>query len=349
MIKSAVARQTAQRLLSILPSLRNKQVLLVGDVVADHYIFGNSSRISREAPVLILRFRQETVIPGQAGNTAANIAALGGKVALVGVVGRDTRGSQLRASLKERGVDVRSLLTLSGVSTLTKTRILAGGHHAARQQVIRIDDDERLNLDSQVTQQVCDSMRKLASCANVIVVSDYGYGLINETVWELAVQLKKEHDIPLVLDSRFNLNLRKGATIITPNEEEAVACIGRTVDDDYDLLKIGPRLLKTTSAENVLITRGNEGMILFQPKRKPVEIPIVGSDECTDVTGAGDTVAATISLALSGGAEPEDAARLANIAAGVVVMKIGTATVTPQEIKTALTVFLNEESPALED
>ncbi len=163
-------------------------------------------------------------------------------------------------------------------------------------------------------------------------------------MWKLAVQLKEEHDIPLVLDSRYNLNRRRGATMITPNEEEAVACVGRTVDQEYDLLKIGPQLLKSTGAENVLITRGNEGMVLFQPKRKPVEIPIVGTDECTDVTGAGDTVVATIALALAGGAMPEDAARLANVAAGVVVMKVGTATVTPQEIKTALTVFLDEES-----
>jgi len=339
---TAVTAADAKRLLGILPAIRNKHVLLVGDIVAAPYISGSSSRISREAPVLILRYQNEMVIPGQAGNTACNVAALSGKVTPLGVIGKDVRGGQLKAALKERGVHPRELLTLPRVNTLTKTRILAGGHHAARQQVIRIDDDERLEVNAGATEKICAAMRRVAGDAHVIVVSDYGYGVVNDEVWNVAVELKREHNIPLVLDSRYHLTRRKGATMITPNEEEAVGCVGKTVDDEYDLLKIGPQLLKNTGAENVLITRGNEGMILFQPRRQPVEIPIVGSDECTDVTGAGDTVVATIALALAGGATPEDAARLANVAAGVVVMKIGTATVTPQEIKTVLGLFVEE-------
>jgi rfaE bifunctional protein kinase chain/domain len=326
-----------QDLLQLLPNLKGRRVLLVGDLVADHYIVGSTSRISREAPVLILKYQQETIIPGQAGNTAANIAALGGVVAPVGVIGKDTRGKQLKTALRARGVDTRQIMELPGLATLTKTRILAGGHHAARQQVIRIDDDERMGFDAAPTAAaIVAAMKRQAAQCHVIVVSDYGYGVISDEVWNAAVELKTRYKIPLVLDSRYNLPSRKGATIITPNEGEAVACCGLQVEDEYDINAVGKTLLKLTQAENVLITRGNEGMILFPRNGKPVVIPIFGTDECTDVTGAGDTVVATICLALAARASAQDAARLANVAGGLVVMKIGTATVTREELAEAL-------------
>ncbi|MGI8907771.1 MAG: bifunctional heptose 7-phosphate kinase/heptose 1-phosphate adenyltransferase [Candidatus Sumerlaeaceae bacterium] len=333
----SVQDATRLHLLSLLPKLRTQRVLLVGDLVADHYIFGNTSRISREAPVLILKYQQESIIPGQAGNTAANIAALGAIVAPLGVIGKDARGKELKAALRSRRVNTAEILELPGLATLTKTRILAGGHHAARQQVIRIDDDERLNFVTSVVEpQIIAAMRRLAASADVIVVSDYGYGIVSDAVWNAAVTMKSRHKIPLVLDSRYKLTSRKGATLITPNEGEAVACCRLSVDDDYRIGDVGRKLLKLTGAENVLITRGNEGMVLFPRGSKPVVIPIHGSDECTDVTGAGDTVVATIAVALAAGATPEAAARLANIAGGIVVMKIGTATVTVAELTYAL-------------
>jgi rfaE bifunctional protein kinase chain/domain len=341
---TAVPRETTlaeahnKQLLQFIPKLKGARVLLVGDLVADHYIFGNTSRISREAPVLILKYQQETIIPGQAGNTAANIAALGGKVAPIGVIGKDLRGKELKAALKSRGVDVRQVIELAGQSTLTKTRILAGGHHAARQQVIRIDDDERMNIsDGDIEARIIDAITRAAAASNVIVVSDYGYGVVSDAVWDAAVRLKTKHRIPLVLDSRYKLTSRKGATLITPNEGEALACCGLSVESDYRIEDVGRKLLKLSAAENVLITRGNEGMVLFTTGAKPVSIPIFGSDECTDVTGAGDTVVATISVALAAGASAEQAARLANVAGGLVVMKIGTATVSAEELKASLT------------
>lgn len=322
---------------ALVGKMQGKRVLLVGDLVADHYILGSSSRISREAPVLILKYQQEFVIPGQAGNTAANIAALGGKVAPIGLVGKDARGKQLKAALKERGVDTREIVEVPGLSTLTKTRILAGGQHTARQQVIRIDDDDRMAFDgAEIEPRIVAAMNRLAPEGDVIVVSDYGYGVVSDAVWEAAVALKKRHRIPLVLDSRYDLARRKGATMITPNESEAVACCGISVEQEYDISAVGRKLLKISEADNVLITRGNEGMVLFRRGAKPVVIPIFGSDECTDVTGAGDTVVATISVALAASADAEDAARLANVAGGLVVMKIGTATVTVGELAQAL-------------
>lgn len=321
---------------NLLPSLKGKRAVVVGDIAADHYILGSTSRISREAPVLILRYLEEKVIPGQVGNTAANIASLGGRVDTICLIGTDARGRELKNALRRAGVGTSRLLQEKGLSTLTKTRIMAGGHHARQQQVIRIDDDERMSVSSTATQRVCDAMQTAAKDADVLVISDYGYGLISDQVWDLAVELKVQYQIPLVLDSRYDLTRRPGATIITPNEGEALACVGLTVQDAYDIDEVGKRLLKLSRAENVLITRGNEGMVLFRPKAAPVVIPIFGSEESTDVTGAGDTVVATLALALAAGADALAAASLANVAGGLVVMKVGTATVTVPELQNAV-------------
>lgn len=330
------SRDSIQALMEVARSFAGRRVVLVGDMLADHYLYGKTSRISREAPVLILKYQEKWTVPGQAANTASNIASLGGRVTPIGVIGKDPAGRDLKAALKARGVRTDSLVELKSYSTLTKTRILAGGHHTSRQQVIRIDDDDRPELDGAIHRDLADRIRKEGAEADALVVSDYGYGLVSEEVWQAALEVKARRGIPLILDSRYQFLKLKGATIITPNEEEAVGCCGLSTEDEYDIEAVGRKLLKQTGAENVLVTRGNEGMVLFRPGRPARHVPIFGSDECTDVTGAGDTVVATVALALAAGATPEQAVLLANTAGGIVVMKMGTATVSTEELLASL-------------
>lgn len=320
-------------LAQIIDGFSGRRILLVGDLVADHYIKGKSSRISREAPVLILKYQEESVIPGQVGNTAANVAALGGEALLVGAVGRDARGDQLFDALKSAGIRMDGVVRSETGATLTKTRILAGGHHTARQQVIRIDDDERLVLSADDRSAMLDQMKQADQWAEAIIVSDYGYGVINEETWAMAVQIAAQRNIPLVLDSRYGLTRWKGATLITPNEEEALNVVGCDGSCKYDIEKIGADLRAKTDCRHLIITRGNEGMVLFQDDCPPMHLPIFGSNECTDVTGAGDTVVATATLTLAGGNSPETAMKLSNLAGALVVMKLGTATVSQKEMK----------------
>ena len=323
-------------LLSVVRQFARARVLLVGDMVADHYLYGRTSRISREAPVLILKHQDEYVVPGQAANTASNIATMGGRVSAIGIIGRDLMGAALKKALRARGVNTSTLLDLPHYKTLAKTRILAGGHHTCRQQVIRIDDDERSIPDAATHKSIIAAMRAAAPTAQALVVSDYGYGLVSGEVWDAAVALKKQHRIPLVLDSRYRLLELKGASVITPNEGEALACLGLGPYDPYDIDDVGKRLLSKLKADSLLVTRGNQGMALFQRSRKACHIEIFGTDEVTDVTGAGDTVVAAVSLSLAAGATVQQAAQIANVAGGIVVMKMGTATVSTSELTEAL-------------
>lgn len=329
------ASTSTSHLSHIIDQFSGRRILLVGDLVADHYITGKSSRISREAPVLILKYQGETVLPGQAGNTAANIAALGGVARLVGLIGSDTRGDSLYQALQNAGVDASGIVRTAEGATLTKTRILAGGRHTARQQVIRIDDDERLAGGEAEQQAVLQNMAAAADWAEAVIVSDYGYGVVTEATWELARKIATERRIPLVLDSRYNLTNWTGATLITPNEEEALAAAGAS-SGEVSIRDVGAVLRETAQCEHLIITRGNEGMLLFERESEPVELPVFGSTECTDVTGAGDTVVATTALSMAAGTSARTAMVLANLAGALVVMKLGTATTTQQEMKLEL-------------
>lgn len=333
MTDSSSSLYDSQRMINLLDQFAGKNIVLIGDVVADHYIHGNTSRISREAPVLILQYCEETVIPGQVGNTSTNIAGLGGNPFLVSAVAKDIRGDQLLDALSSRQVNTESIIRSDQGATLTKTRILAGGHHTGRQQVIRIDDDRRMELSPEESARILTLFIERAENADAIIVSDYGYGCITPEIWDKAVEIKTRKGIPLVLDSRYKLTEWRGATLITPNEEEAMACIGMTPGQQVDkILSVGEKIRSLTQTEHLLITRGNEGMALFENGKNAVQIPIFGTDECTDVTGAGDTVVATATLALAAGASPLEAAFLANVAGGIVVMKMGTATVSIEEM-----------------
>ena len=329
---------------ALLSCVRRARIVVVGDLIADEFIYGRIERVSREAPVLILRYNATEIVPGGAGNAANNAAALGARVEVLGVVGKDDAGRRLRASLGARA-NVRGVVTADGYTTPVKTRILAGGVHSAKQQVVRID-----RAGSDITPALARLVeRRLARAierADAVIVSDYGGRLVTPDLWRRALaaaRLRPDHRRrgrarPLVLvDSRYDLAKFTGITACTPNESEVEALLNVRIDEDRGVLeRAGRTLLGRLGARAVLVTRGSRGMALFEPDRPTDHIAIVGSDQIADVTGAGDTVIATFTAALAAGATFAEAARLANHAGGLVVMKRGTATVSAEELRRAV-------------
>jgi rfaE bifunctional protein kinase chain/domain len=330
------ARLSPARLRALLPRIRRARVVVIGDLIADEFIYGRIERVSREAPVLILQYDATEVVPGGAGNAANNAAALGARVEVFGVVGRDDAGRRLRASLGARA-NVAGIVTADGFVTPVKTRILAGGVHSAKQQVVRIDragSHVAPAIARRVERQLSRALRR----ADAVIISDYGGRLATPALWQRALAAAKLSRPPIVLvDSRYDLSKFTGITACTPNEPEVESLLDIRIDDDKAVLEQGGRaLLRRLGARAVLVTRGSRGMALFEPDRATDHIPIVGSDQIADVTGAGDTVIATFAVALAAGASFGDAARLANYAGGLVVMKRGTATVTADELMAAV-------------
>ena len=325
-------------LLSLTAALRSKKVVVVGDVVADEFVYGKVARVSREAPVLILEYDSTEIVPGGAGNAANNVAALGGAAALVAVVGRDDPARRLLGALHPR-VDRRLLVRVARRQTPVKTRILAGGIHSAKQQVVRIDRGVNHAFDERTSAAFERAALAAAIAADAVLVSDYGSGLITPAmVSRLRTAVRRAGSpIPILIDSRYQLLKYRGLTACTPNESEVEQALGIRINDDARVLeRAGRALLRDTKMEAVVVTRGSRGMALFVAGAPTVHIPIFGSDEIADVTGAGDTVMAAMTLALASGATFEAAARLANYAGGLVVMKRGTATVTAAELRKAV-------------
>jgi len=330
-----------ERLLALVDGCSSRRVLVVGDLIADEFIYGEVARVSREAPVLILKYDATEMVAGGAGNAANNVAALGGRARLVGLVGGDPEGRRLLASF-DRGVDRVHVVRAREYRTPVKTRILAGGVHAARQQVVRIDREAGWPLDETVSRALSKKIEPALDACDAVLLSDYGSGLITPAlagvIRRTVAKRARRRPIPVLLDSRYRLLDYRGLTACTPNESEVEQVLGIHIDDDPDALeRAGRTLLRRTGMQAVLITRGSRGMALFQPKQPTSHIPIFGSDEVTDVTGAGDTVIATFGLALAAGGSFYEAARLANYAGGLVVMKRGTATVSARELVDAIT------------
>jgi rfaE bifunctional protein kinase chain/domain len=326
------------QLLSLVSALRGRSVAVVGDVVADEFVYGRVARVSREAPVLILEYDSTEILPGGGGNAANNVAALGGRATLAAVVGRDEPGRRLLKALHPR-VGQRRVVRAARRPTPVKTRILAGGIHSAKQQVVRIDRGVAGAIDDRV--RAAFERQALAACAgaDAVLISDYGSGLVTPV---LARQLKaaveaEAPSIPILIDTRHRLLEYRGLTACTPNESEVEQALGVRINDNLKMLeRAGRELLEKTRMRAVLITRGGRGMALFVKGTPTLHIPIYGSDEIADVTGAGDTVMATMALSLAAGATFEMAARLANYAGGIVVMKRGTATVSAAELQAAV-------------
>jgi rfaE bifunctional protein kinase chain/domain len=335
MIDAAADR--ADRLVAILDRFPQLRIVVFGDLLADEFVYGRVARVSREAPVLILEYDSTEILPGGAGNAANNAAALGGRVDVVGVIGRDDPGRRMVAALPRR-VSRDGIVKPADYRTPVKTRILAGGIHSAKQQVVRIDRRIEGVTDahrSAVERAVLAAVRK----ADAVLVSDYGSGLVAPRfVASLARTLRaSRRPVPVLIDSRYALTRYSRLTACTPNESEVEQVLGITIDEQPRVLeRAGRTILDRTRMQAVLITRGSRGMALFEPDKPTVHIPIYGSDQVADVTGAGDTVMATMTLALAAGAGFEEAARLANYAGGIVVMKRGTATVSADELRRAI-------------
>ena len=336
MDRGAAVMTAPERLLALVDAFGHRRIVIVGDLIADEFIYGQIARVSREAPVLILNYDSSEIVPGGAGNAASNVAALGGDATTVGVVGRDESGRRLLATMKRRRIDVRGMVVPAGYRTPTKTRILAGGIHSAKQQVVRIDRAANGAADERTRALFEDRVLTAATGADALLVSDYGTALVTPA---LVGRARDRMRLPIVLvDSRYDLLRFKGMTACTPNESEVEQALGIRIGDNARALeKAGRAVLARTRSRAVLVTRGSRGMALFRAGEKTVHIPIVGSDQIADVTGAGDTVIATMALALAAGGTFEEAAQLANHAGGIVVMKRGTATVTAAELRASLT------------
>ena len=331
-------RHDAERLKTIVRSFANVTVTVLADLVADEFVFGEIARVSREAPVLILKHRERTVVPGGGGNAIMNLASLGVKVLPVGVVGDDEPGELLLAKFCETKIPTDGITRLKGHVTTTKTRILAGMSHTSRQQVVRVDrEPEPIAADNSIVTKIVKSAREYVSRSKALLVSDYGYGAATP---HLLAKIKAKdwpNDKPITLDSRYRLLEYSGVTAATPNEPEVEEALQMKIGhDNRQLLSAGEQLLTRMRLQSLVITRGRDGMVAFERDGKPLAIPIFGSDQVVDVTGAGDTVIATFTAALAAGADTASAARLANLAGGIVVMKRGTATVSSGELLAAI-------------
>jgi D-glycero-beta-D-manno-heptose-7-phosphate kinase len=326
----------AKRLLAAVARFGAARVAVVGDLIADEYLYGKPARISREAPVLILRFTGRQVKLGGAANAAHNAHALGAKVLTVGAIGCDSAGDEVAGLLTDSGLDVKGLLRVAGRRTPVKTRIMAGGHESTRHQVVRLDREPESGLPPDAEAQLIARVEEIAGDADAYILSDYGYGTLGTRVVESVVALARRRGAIVTVDSRYDLPRFKGATAATPNEPEVEALAGEELDGESAIEKAGRAVLERLEARYLLITRGNRGMALLEREGPVTFMPIHGTDEIADVTGAGDTVISAFSVALAAGAPAAEAAWLANVAGGIVVMKRGTATVTPRELIEAL-------------
>jgi rfaE bifunctional protein kinase chain/domain len=323
------------RLLSLVDRFAGKRIAVAGDFVLDRFVHGLPKRISREAPVLILAWSREENVPGGGANTVANVAALSGEPAAAGAVGADAEGRAIASLFSGAGVDASGLVEVEGYATPTKTRILGGGVHSIRQQVVRIDREDVLPDEPSLSAKLRENVRRAAVGAPVLVLSDYGYGS-SRPEW-IAAAREANPSIRVLVDSRFRLTDYAGADAATPNEEELERATGETLGDSEERFeRAGRALLARLASPALLVTRGSRGMALFRRERGTLSIPVSGTAQVADVTGAGDTVMATFALALAAGADEAEAALLSNFAGGIVVMKTGTATLTAAELREAI-------------
>lgn len=325
-----------RRLRELIPALAGKRVVVVGDIIADEYLYGKPARISREAPVLILRFTDREVRLGGAANATDNVHALGAVATPVGVLGRDEVGKELSRLFAGAGIPTDGVILTDQRETPVKTRIMAGGYESTRQQVVRLDREPESTLPGDVEGELVERVRAAGARTDAFLLSDYGYGTVTPRVFEAVSEIARRRGLLVTVDSRYDLPRFRGVTAATPNEPEVEELASAELGDEPSLEKAGRVVLERLEARYLLITRGSCGMALLEREGPVTWIPIHGSDQIADVTGAGDTVISTFTTALAAGAAPAEAAWLANVAAGVVVMKRGTAAVTPRELLESL-------------
>lgn len=314
-----------RELRKIVEQFKNKKIAVIGDLMLDHYIFGSVRRVSSEAPVSIVEADKEDYVPGGAGNTAFNIRALGANVFIVGAVGKDREGERLSRELENKGIDTAGIMEISSRPTTQKIRVIVQG-----QQVVRIDRESKKQIDSQRENRAINLLCSRIKDFDGLVISDYQKGFITEKMAQNIIKLANENQRPIVGDSKSkNISHFKGITVLTPNEEEALRMTG-----SEKLIEAG-RAIQRKLGSNVIITQGAEGMTLFEKEKTVKHFP-TKAKKVFDVTGAGDTVAASIVLVLASGANLKQAVIIANYAAGIVVAKLGTASVSLEELKSAL-------------
>jgi rfaE bifunctional protein kinase chain/domain len=324
-------------LFSIIDRFPGLKVAVWGDIILDEYLYGTTRRISREAPVLILSYHNRTYSLGGAGNALLNLKSLGVMPVPIGVIGSDESGRTVKRILKRSGIGCEGLIVERGYPTPLKTRILAGEENTKKQQVLRIDREGRVPDTAALKKKIRLALRTAQRECDALMISDYHYRTVKEDLFGEVLPVFRKSGLPVTVDSRFRLRDFKGATVATPNEPEVEDTLGIRIDDDAALLlRAGNTLLRTIRSRALLITRGSKGMALFQRGRAPFLLPIFGTTDIVDVTGAGDTVISVLTAALASGATFEQAARLANYAGGIVVMKKGTAAVTALELKQAV-------------
>jgi rfaE bifunctional protein kinase chain/domain len=317
---------------SLLKRFTGLKVVVLGDMVLDEYVSGATERISREAPVLILRHERTLELPGGGANPVSNVHSLGGTALPVGVIGDDSAGERLRQIFKSKGLDTSGLIAEPGRATSRKVRVLAGGQNTARQQVIRVDYASDAPLSQATRRRLLSALESRLQGAQALIVSDYGAGVMGEELLAFVNALgKRRPRLVTCVDSRYQLASYKGVSVITPNETEAAPAAGFEDYHEKDLPQIGKKLLSATKAKLALITRGSKGMSLFSRSGR-VDVPVYGSTQIVDVNGAGDSVASAMTLALAAGARPELAMQVANAAGGVAVMQAGPASVSREQI-----------------
>src|SRR5579862_3439248 len=326
-----------ERLRKIIEAFPKVTITVLGDLVADEFVYGEISRVSREAPVLILKHRERTVVPGGGANAVNNLADLGVNVLPVGVIGDDEPGRLLLKAFRHKRIPISGVLKDKSYTTVTKTRILAGMTHNTRQQVVRVDREPAGAPNTHLTRELFLAAREYLRASDALLVSDYGYGSATPALVNALRERGRRRAVPLILDSRYRLLEYTGATAATPNEPEVESALGVRIGEDWrKVVSAGQQVMERMKLQSLLITRGRDGMVAFDQNHAPVDIPIFGSDQIADVTGAGDTVIAAFSAALAAGASTEEAAQLANYAGGIVVMKRGTATVSADELLHAI-------------
>jgi D-glycero-beta-D-manno-heptose-7-phosphate kinase len=327
----------AARLRPLIARFARRTVVVVGDLILDEYLFGRPARISREAPVLILRFTEREASLGGAANAAHNVHALGSRVIPIGIVGRDSAGDQVTELFRTAGIVTDGLVPEAGRPTAVKTRIMAGGYQATRQQVVRLDREPQSEPHPASEDALIARLTDLAAHADAIIISDYGYGTVTPRVLaHVRTLAQRMPQMITAVDSRYDLPRFTGVTAATPSEAELEALAGAPVDDERSVEKAGRQLLDRLDAKLLLVTRGSRGLAVLERQGGSAFLPIHGTDEIADVTGAGDTVISAFTVTLAVGGTPVDAATLANVAGGLVVMKRGTATVSAAELAQSL-------------
>jgi D-beta-D-heptose 7-phosphate kinase/D-beta-D-heptose 1-phosphate adenosyltransferase len=319
----------AKRLIKYIDRFPQARVLVVGDLVLDHYVWGRVTRISPEAPVPVVTVTRESMLLGGATNVVNNVHSLGGQVSVCGVVGRDDAGRRLAGILRDKGITTDGLIVSDDRPTTIKTRVIA--HN---QQVVRFDRETKDRISKETHDRIFDYVRNRAEDGlDAVVISDYSKGVVTKDLVRDIVKLAKKRGLIVSVDPKVNhFGIYSGVTILTPNTKEASLGSKIEIEDEVSLLKAGKLLLRRLACDSVLITRGEHGMSLFERNGRTTHIPTM-AQEVFDVTGAGDTVIGTLTLAMASGAATGDAARISNFAAGIVVGIVGTATVDPEELK----------------